>query len=238
MYKYELHVHTSVCSCCSVSTPEEQVAAYAAKGYNGIVITDHFVCGYNGTPFSRELPWEERINRYYTAYERAVQAAKRYEKFRVFFGAEYSYAHGHDILFYGLCKDFLCEHPQLERMPVEDMCKLLQSAGYLVVQAHPYRNRDYTDSSVKSELFCADGVEIFNACNYDEENQKAAEYAVAHHKIMTSGGDIHDAKDTRIGLAGIVTDTPIQNNQDLVDVLKSGAYSLCVKGEKQNPHAR
>ena len=234
MYKYYLHVHTSVCSCCGVSTPEEQVKAYAEKGYNGIVVTDHFICGYNGTPIPRQLPWRERVDIYYTAYERAAKAAEEYESFRAFFGAEYSYAGGHDILFYGLHREFLYNHPEIEGMPVEDMCKLLQSAGCLVVQAHPFRDRDYNDRSVKPELYCADGVEIFNACNNDEENQRAYDYAVKYKKIMTSGGDIHNANDGRIGLSGIFTEKPIESIDDLTYTLKSGNYSLSVKGEKRD----
>ena len=234
MYKYDLHVHTSVCSCCGVSTPEEQVKAYAEKGYNGIVVTDHFICGYNGTPIPRQLPWRERVDIYYTAYERAAKAADEYESFRAFFGAEYSYAGGHDILFYGLHREFLYEHPEIEYMPVENMCKLLQRAGCLVVQAHPFRDRDYNDRSVKPELYCADGVEIFNACNNDEENQKAYDYAVKYKKIMTSGGDIHNANDGRIGLSGIFTEKPIESIDDLTYTLKSGNYSLSVKGEKRD----
>ena len=234
MYKYDLHVHTSACSCCAVSTPEEQVKAYAEKGYNGIVITDHFICGYNGTPIPRELPWKKRVDMYYKAYERAAKAAEEYESFRAFFGAEYSYAGGHDILFYGLKKEFLCKHPEIEDMSVEDMCKLLQSAGCIVVQAHPFRDRAYNDHSVQPELYCADGAEIFNSCNFDEENRQALEYALNNNKIMTSGGDIHNAKDERIGLSGIFTDNQVESIDELVDILKSGNYSLCVKGEKRN----
>lgn len=231
MYKYDLHVHTSVSSCCGQSTPEEQVRAYAERGYNGIVITDHFICGYNATPVPRELPWRERVGMYCTAYERAAKAAEEYDGFRVFFGAEYSYAGGHDLLFYGLHREFLYDHPELEGMPAERICKLLQNAGCLVVQAHPFRDRPYNDPSVQPELYCADGAEIFNACNYDEENQKAYDYAVKCNKIMTSGGDIHNAGDSRIGRAGIFTEKPIESIDSLVKILKSGNYSLCVNGK-------
>lgn len=231
MYKYDLHVHTSAGSCCGQSTPEEQVKAYAEKGYNGIVITDHFICGCNSTPVPRELPWRERVDMYSTAYERAAKAAEEYENFKVFFGAEYSYAGGHDLLFFGLHKEFLYSHPELEGMPAEDICKLLQNAGCLVIQAHPFRDRAYVDSSVPPELYCADGAEVFNACNYDEENMKALEYARKNNKIMTSGGDIHNAEDERIGKAGIFTEKPIESIDGLVKILKSGNYSLCVDGE-------
>lgn len=231
MFKYDLHVHTNASSCCGVSTPEEQVAAYAGKGYNGIVITDHFVCGCNATPFSRELPWKERIDLYYRAYERAAEAAAKYTDFNVFFGAEYSYAGGHDLLIYGLDKELLYAHPEIEEMSAEDFCGVFSSNGCLVVQAHPFRDRFYNDNTVPPELPCADGVEVFNACNSEEENAGALSYAEKSGKIFTSGGDIHSAEDERIGLAGIATDSPITDIKMLTDVLKSGNYSLIVGGK-------
>lgn len=231
MFKYDLHVHTSACSCCGVSTPEEQVASYAAHGYNGIVVTDHFVFGCNATPIPKELPWKERIDRYYSAYERAAAEAKKYPDFKAFFGAEYSYAGGHDILFYGLHREFLYAHPEMEGMPVEELCKLFRDNGCLVVQAHPFRERGYNDNSVKPELYCADGAEIYNSCNNEEENANALNYARKSNKIMTSGGDIHNSADNRIGKAGIAVQNPIEDIDELKEILKSGNYKLIVDGK-------
>lgn len=234
MFRYDLHVHTNASSCCGVSSPEEQVAAYAAHGYSGIVVTDHFIFGCNGTPFSKELPWRERVDRYYAAYERAAAATEKYANFRVFFGAEYSYAGGHDILFYGLHREFLYTHPEMEQMSVEALCKLFQDNGCLVVQAHPFRDRPYNDTTVKPELSCADGVEVFNACNNSEENAKALQYARKTGKIMTSGGDVHNAADERVGKAGIAVRKPIESIDDLKEILKSGQYKLIADGQIQS----
>lgn len=231
MFKYDLHVHTSACSCCGVSTPEEQVASYAGHGYNGIVVTDHFICGYNATTVPRELPWKERIDRYYSAYERAAAKAENYLDFKAFFGAEYSYAGGHDILFYGLHREFLYAHPEIEGMPVEKLCRLFQDNGCLVVQAHPFRDREYNDKTVKPELYCADGAEVYNSCNNEAENANALNYALKNKKIMTSGGDIHNAADKRIGKAGIAVQKPIEDIDELKEILKSGNYKLIVDGK-------
>ena len=48
---------------------------------------------------------------------------------------------------------------------------------------------------------------------------------------MTSGGDIHNAGDSRIGRAGIFTEKPIESIDELVKILKTGNCSLCVNGE-------
>ena len=41
-FRIELHCHTSYNSGCSVMDAETLVEMYLAKGYSGIVISDHF----------------------------------------------------------------------------------------------------------------------------------------------------------------------------------------------------
>lgn len=224
MYKYDLHVHTNVGSLCALSTPEEMVEAYFKAGYNGFVITDHFIRGNTGVP--RDIPWKDRIEMYFSAYERAKAKAEELGDFTVFFGAEYCYVWGHEILIYGADKDFLLKHPEIEGNEPEKICEIFRKGGFLTVKPHPYRVRFYTDTSVPAELYCVDGIEVHNSCNFEEENQKALEFAKKTGKIMTSGGDIHDCLDKRIGTAGIATKKPIKSNKELVKILKSGNYTL------------
>ena len=49
-YKIELHAHTSPCSGCSEIPPEKIIEILAAKGYNAVMITNHF---YPGAPFMK-----------------------------------------------------------------------------------------------------------------------------------------------------------------------------------------
>lgn len=224
MYKYDLHVHTNVGSLCAVSTPEEIVNAYYKAGYSGIVITDHFIRG--NTAVSAKLPWEERIDAYYSAVLRARREAEKYKDFTVLFGGEFAYAAGHEILIYGADISFLKSHSELENHSIEALCALLRDNGFITVKAHPYRVREYNDITVSPELYCADGCEVFNSHNTEEENAKAMAFADKNGLIMTSGGDIHDSADKNIGMAGIETERPIKTNADLVDLLKSGDYRL------------
>ena len=48
---------------------------------------------------------------------------------------------------------------------------------------------------------------------------------------MTSGGDIREANSDRIGKAGIFTEKPIEDIVELVKILKSGNFSLCINGQ-------
>ena len=41
-YRYDLHVHTYEGSACARSTGAELADFYKEKGYDGIVISDHF----------------------------------------------------------------------------------------------------------------------------------------------------------------------------------------------------
>lgn len=41
-YKYELHCHTSEVSRCAASSAKEAVEYYKNRGYDGIVITNHY----------------------------------------------------------------------------------------------------------------------------------------------------------------------------------------------------
>ena len=41
-YRYDLHVHTAEGSKCGHSSGAEMADFYKAKGYAGIVVTDHF----------------------------------------------------------------------------------------------------------------------------------------------------------------------------------------------------
>lgn len=229
MYKYDLHTHTNAGSLCGVSSPEEIVAAYAKAGYSGIVITDHFICG--NTCVSRSLKWTKRIDAYFSAYERAVKAAKEFKDFTVFFGAEYAYAAGHEILIYGAEKKFLYEHPEIENADIFALCELLKKNGCLVISAHPFREREYNDFSVPAELPCADGAEIYNSHNSDSENQRALNYVAENSLIPSSGGDIHYAADRNIGLAGIETEKKIKSSDELISVLRVGNYRVLAKGK-------
>ena len=45
MYKYETHLHTYPVSKCARKTVAETLDFYKEKGYDGVFLTNHFVCG-------------------------------------------------------------------------------------------------------------------------------------------------------------------------------------------------
>ena len=75
MFKYETHMHTKEGSACSSAPAADMARAHKEAGYDGIFVTDHFFNANTAVP--RDLPWEERIDRYFLGYEHAKESATR-----------------------------------------------------------------------------------------------------------------------------------------------------------------
>lgn len=229
MYLFDLHVHTNRGSLCGKSTPEEIAEAYAAAGYSGIVITDHFIHGNTAVP--RELPWEERMQMYYDAF---LAARRRGEALglTVLFGIEHAFGEGQEVLVYNPSLQVLKEHPEIERMPVENFCRLMHDHGAYISLAHPYRERDYIlHPGVRVSPDILDAIEVYNAANKDNENFRALYYAQKHGLGFTSGGDTHSAASERLGQAGIAFPRPIRTNEELVQALRNGEGTVLCGGK-------
>lgn len=186
-YFYDTHVHTSQASRCGRSTGAEMAQAYAAAGYAGIIITDHFLNGWTAVP--EELTWEERIHLFCSGYEDARQAGERLG-LEVFFGWEYC-DDGTEFLTYGLGMDWLLAHPDLLSWPTLEYIRAVQKDGGFVSHAHPFRRRpNIPPVRLYPEL--EDAVEIYNGGNGDPaENTQALWYAKRFGLLHTAGSDTH-----------------------------------------------
>lgn len=218
-FVYDMHVHSQEGSRCGHSSIKDMVQAFYEAGYSGFVLTDHFVHGNTAIPLG--WPWEKRMRAYFAVYELAQQAAKPLN-FDVMFGLEHAYQPGKEILTYGIDLAFLLAHPELETVDADGYVKLVHAAGGLCFQAHPYRHASYIPLGVEPRLDIVDGLEVFNACNTPEENEKAEE---AHAKrpglLMSSGSDAHRVTD-KIGWSGLRFPKRIRTNEELVQALKAG----------------
>lgn len=208
-YKYELHCHTGCVSRCGRVDPEEIVKLYKQKGYNGIVVTDH----YSPMTFKRNWCPQKEIDFYLSGYRRMKAAAG--DDFTVLLGMELRhYFTANDYLIYGIDENFLYKAGNLMKVWEKDVYELAKSRGYLVYQAHPFRtgirrcNPDYID-----------GVEVYNGKTIKAQNNEAYEWAETNGKLMVSGSDFHTVKNLARG--GIVTTEPIKNNDDLLRILKT-----------------
>lgn len=131
-----------------------------------------------------------------------------------------------DYLVYGIDKDFLYENEKIYDYTLEKLYKLCNKKGYLLVQAHPFR-----DNIQLAPLKYIDGIEVFNGCqNEVSRNEKALQYGKSTNKILTSGSDFHRLDDLAQG--GIITDVEIKDIKHLVEILKNKNYKLIVKNNK------
>ena len=226
-YRYETHCHSAQCSLCAQSSAQALVYAYHKAGYAGLVLTDHFIHGNTAVP--RDLPWDERMRRYYEAFLDAKAVAEPLD-FDVIFGIEHAYGHGKEVLIYGVELDFLLVNPDIPRLSLDELVERVHQAGGIVIQAHPYRSRWYVDMTVEPRMDIVDGFEIHNACNDPGEDARTLPLLARKDYILTSGGDIHSDTEPRLATAGVVLPHRVKTSKEFADALKKRSHGLVVKG--------
>lgn len=219
-YKIELHAHSSESSRCGSIRAEDVVHKYKKAGYSALVLTDHYYARF----FDKitDLSWEKQLEKYLKGYKIAKEASRDLD-FRVFLGIEIKFNDDpNEYLIYGLTKDFLLKHPNLHRLSLAEFRALTadQSQKILIFQAHPFRTGM---APAVSELL--DGLEVYNGNpRHDSQNDKALSYAREHNLKMISGSDFHENEDLARG--GIKADSLPENQQQLINILEAGNYSL------------
>ena len=221
MYKYELHAHTAECDLVARLSGGELVRAYADRGYNGIVITDHYFSIFFDW-FGKELEGKthrEIMDRWLRGYESARNEGEKIG-FTVLPGAEVRIdGTVNDYLLYGLELDDLYRLPLLNRMGSIDEVLDILPEYICVVHAHPFRNSMTVCDPRR--LF---GIEVHNGGTEAFRNALARTWAAHYGKAMTSGSDCHGPG--AVAQGGIVTETPIYTAADLTEVLRSRNYKL------------
>jgi len=217
----ETHMHTSQSSACGRGTPEEMAEAYKKAGYDGIIVTDHFMNG--NSCIDPSLSWTEQVDCYCLAYEKAHRYGEKIG-LSVFFGYEYNY-NATEFITLGLEKKWLKAHPEIMTMPLEEYLRLVKKEGGLLIHVHPFREASYIS---KQRFFpdLTDAVEVINIGNKDKIfDRKARDFAIEHHLPMTSGSDCH-APWGKKG-AGIAMDHKPSGIEDIMNCIRSGkGYTL------------
>ena len=215
MYRYETHCHTAPVSKCAVASVRQMLEFYKEQGHAGVFITNHFIDG--NINIDRSLPYAERIEFYFSAYEEGLQIGKEIG-IDVFCGVETSYG-GTDFLVYGLDKDWWLAHPEIEGMKKSAQLSIFIEAGALVIQAHPYREASYIDH-IRLFPRHVHGVEIINASAKEFYNDMAKHYADAFELHHFAGSDNHAGP--RKKLAGMEFENPISSATDFKEQILAG----------------
>ena len=223
-FKYETHLHTKESSACARSSAARYIKLYKKLGYDGIFVTDHFFGGNTRVP--KTLDWNERVEQFCRGYEAALAEAQRQNaesggNFQVFFGFEQTFDTD-DYLIYGLDKNWLFDHPEVETMNHHQLFEAVNSQGGLMIQAHPFRMDDDIKSIIIHPLDIH-GIEVYNGGNEsDNENELALAYASSYNFPMTSGSDIHTilyAHD-KLSVCGMEFATPLTSVKDYCERIK------------------
>ncbi len=220
MHLYETHLHTKPVSKCAVADVRETVEFYHGLGYAGIFITNHFLDG--NINIDRSLPYDERINFYFSDYEEAKRLGDEIG-LSVFFGAELSYG-GTDFLIFGLDKEWFLSHPEIMNMSKTAELTLMANEGALIIQAHPFREASYIDH-IRLYPRHVHGVEVYNANRTDFENGMAKNYAKSYGLLPFAGTDNHrGSAQTKLG--GIKLSSKISDEQDFIRRIRDGEYKI------------
>jgi phosphopantetheinyl transferase (holo-ACP synthase) len=213
-----------------------KIAKYYSKaGYNGIVCTNHFNAVIMEGYF-RCGSVEKRTERFLKGYYSLKKACRKHG-IDVIFGLELSfrgceYGNGHgdcsEILVYGISPEQLREYNvTLYDMSIEQLFELANKEGWLLVEAHPFRDSTYLYNP--SFLHGAE-VKNGNTC-HNSHDALAKAFAVKNSLIETSGSDFHFADSDG---CGIILENRIITEKELVSVLKSGKYKLMGEGFRFN----
>lgn len=217
-YLTELHLHTQESSSCSEISAKEMVEEYKNQGYSTIVITDH--CSKNKMERLGNISWKEKIDYVFKGFDLAEKYGNSLG-LNILLGVEITlHITDSDYLVYGIDKDFLYENEKIYEYSLKDLYNLCNKKGYLLVQAHPFR-----DNIELAPLKYIDGIEVYNGCQDEvSRNEKALEYGKGTDRILTSGSDFHRLDDLTRG--GIITEVEIKDIKQLVEILKTRKFKI------------
>ena len=111
-------------------------------------------------------------------------------------------------------------------MSHKELFKAVNSQKGLMIQAHPFRFRDYIPS-LSIHLRDIHGIEALNLGNKPEENVLAEQLAKVHNLPITAGSDIHHVQNvfTENGkpkVTGVEFETPLKDIFDYAERIKFG----------------
>ena len=217
-YKIELHAHSSPVSRCSEAPVPDLVETYAKLGYDGLVLTNHFIYDYSTCMQGRTV--EEGLAIWLNDYREAVKIGKEHG-LRVYLGAEIRFTENeNDYLIYGLTEKMLSEIYALLPYGVENFRKTYEMPDSVFIQAHPFRN-----GMVDVDPALLDGIETFNMHpGQKSRNAVVNFFAGDDYGIRIVGSDFHFLSGRGPAVSALRTRTLPEDSFGIAAILKSGDY--------------
>ncbi len=204
--RFDMHCHTRYGSIDAKVRISDYVKMLKAKGYDGMLVTDHD--SYRGYDLWRQSPESKETD------------------FVVLRGIEYDTRDaGHFIVV--LPDGVHIKALSIRGMSVKALVKLVHRYGGIVGPAHPFgvrcssamffRTMEHNRHLI-SEF---DFIEGFNTCESERSNELAELLGEEFDKPMFGGSDSHDYKYVGMGFTDI--DADIKCNNDLIAAVKAAA---------------
>ena len=220
----DLHAHSSGISRCCRLPYAAIIDEAKAMGIDGLVLTNHYTREYldrrDPSVLAHEYAEEFRMAR---AYGASVGVT-------VLFGIEISAAKHNEfhLLFYGVEEDFIETYPEIYNLTQEELYRLAEENGALLIQAHPFRGSTYPLDPAYLH-----GVEInchplYGTSRYED----VVKIALDHGLLLTCGGDYH--ADSYRPLCGVTVPDTVQTSRALVAYLKTADSLTLRMQEPQN----
>lgn len=219
-YKIDLHTHTSPASPCSEIKPERMVEAYKEKGFDGIVLTNHFIDFLIKSDDPKTVS-QTYLDDYYKTKEIGDKKGVK-----VYLGMEIRFPENcNDYLIYGIDENDVKELFSYIHGDYISFYKAFKNEKNVILQAHPFRN-----NMVLQNPDYIDGIETFNVHpNHNSRVGIASQYANKFpHFIKTCGTDFHHEGHQALGAT--LTKTLPEDSFGIAEILKSGDYLFNVAG--------
>jgi predicted metal-dependent phosphoesterase TrpH len=196
--RIDMHVHTERYSNCAHMSPDAMAHAAAARGLDGVVITEH------------DVLWaESELN--------ALRA--RHPDLTILRGIEVSTAAGH-ALAYGISREETAAFTY--HIPLRALTRRVHAAGGIVILAHPARYDARFPGAVYRAKLDALEVRSFNIRGYMEQPIETLQADLGLPGV--AGTDAHNTD--VLGLYATDFDAPIETEADLVAAFKAHAFSI------------
>lgn len=201
--KIDMHCHVKEGSLDSKVSVEEYIMLLKAKGFQGMVITDHNT--YKGYRY-----WKNNIK------------GKRHTDFVVLKGIEYDTRDAGHILVI-MPEGVKMRVLELRGMPVSVLIDFVHRNGGVLGPAHPCGEKYLSFTNTKRfrrspELMKRfDFVEAFNCCESVESNENAMKLAEKYDKVKVGGSDAH--KPDCVGRAYTILPEPVTCETELISMI-------------------
>jgi hypothetical protein len=217
-YAVETHFHTNGVSGCAQNTVEQAIDQLVSKGFSTGIITNHY-----NEWYLQERTAKELVDMHYNEWVKAKEYGEK-KGITILHGVEFNPPHSGDYLMYGFDWNFLYDHAEFIKMPLEEYYPIAHENGVLIIQAHPFRYEE-----IPWDINYLDGYECYNGGNDIELNTRAYNHLKTLGGIKTSGSDFHHPG--QLGRGGMIFDHPINTMDEFIAGLKSGNYKLLCDDE-------